>query len=90
MLDLTIYLIYGIFVISSRYDFNQSFTWWTDQMRKGNLVVRRNLPDDAPLEAENLYLREEANLKYRHEGIIGKSREIKKVQSNKTSSITLP
>ena len=41
--------------------------------------------DDLPntlkeqLEAENLYLREEVNLKYRHEGIIGKSREIKTV-----------
>ena len=31
---------------------SQSFTWWTDQIRKGNLVVWRNLPADAPEEAE--------------------------------------
>ena len=145
---------------------SQSFAWWTDQMRKGNLVVWRNLPDDAPdeadserqyaikdgikahlaipltvgktvmgalachsfskprvwsdsliqrarllgeimattitrhraeiklkevfneiktlkerLEAENLYLREEVKLKYRHQEIVGKSRAIKKVFS---------
>ena len=36
---------------------SESFPWWTDQIRKGNIVVWRNLPDDAPpaAEAEKVY-----------------------------------
>ena len=36
---------------------SDSFPWWTEQVRKGNLIVWRNLPGDAPegAEAEKLY-----------------------------------